>query len=149
MESKSFPKKIYRINLLSKRNLSIGLAFVLVALIAGIYFLFKPFPAGPSLAVKANVPEVASAIGRSTYANAPIAVKVVPFKGWSAYPIAPVAVKKVSVIGWSAYANAPVEDNATGIKLPSLAASAGQKVSPGQGMSKGFMLGGKLFPANP
>jgi hypothetical protein len=131
MESKSFPKKIYRINLLSKRNLSIGLAFVLVALIAGIYFLFKPFPAGPSLAVKANVPEVASAIGRSTY------------------PIAPVAVKKVSVIGWSAYANAPVEDNATGIKLPSLAASAGQKVSPGQGMSKGFMLGGKLFPANP
>jgi hypothetical protein len=143
-------KKINRINLLSKRNLSIGLAFMLVALIVGIYFLFKPFPAGPSLAVKANVPEAASAIGWSAYANPPTRMQeVVPFRGWSALANAPVAEKKVSVMGWSAYANPPAEAKTIVVRLPQLAASAGLKVFPGQGMSKGFMLGGTLFPANP
>jgi hypothetical protein len=49
------PKKS---NLFSMRSLSVGLAFVLTALIVGVYFLFRPFPAGPSLTVKANAPQV-------------------------------------------------------------------------------------------
>ena len=60
--------------LFSRHTLSIILAFGLVALVAGVYFLFKPFPAGPSLEVKANVPEAASAAGWSAYANAPVSV---------------------------------------------------------------------------
>jgi hypothetical protein len=60
---------------LSKRSLNIGIAFVVVALVAGVYFLFRPFPAGPSLEVKAKVPEAASVAGWSAYANAPLVVK--------------------------------------------------------------------------
>jgi hypothetical protein len=94
----------------SSRNLSLGLAFVMVALIAGVYFLFKPFPAGPSLSVKANVPEAASAAGWSAYANPPVRLQVAgSLRGWSAYANAPVAMKKsATVVGWSAYVNAPV-----------------------------------------
>ncbi len=62
--------------LFSRHTLSLILGFGLVALIAGVYFLFKPFPAGPSLEVKANVPEAASAAGWSAYANAPIGVSL-------------------------------------------------------------------------
>jgi hypothetical protein len=128
MKSKTLPEKINRINLLSNRNLSIGLAFVLVALIAGIYFLFKPFPIGPSLAVKANppsikLPQLAPSSGQ----------KVSPGQGMS----------KGFMLGGTLFLANP------GIKLPQLAASAGQRVSPGQGRTKGFMLGGTLFPANP
>ena len=39
---------------LSKRSLSIALAFLLVSLIAGVYFAFNPFPAGPDIDVAAN-----------------------------------------------------------------------------------------------
>jgi hypothetical protein len=41
-------------DLLSKRNLRFAVVFILVALAAGIYFLFRPFPAGPSLVAGAN-----------------------------------------------------------------------------------------------
>jgi hypothetical protein len=58
----------------SRHTLSVILAFGLVALVAGVYFLFKPFPAGPGLEVKANVPEAASAAGWSAFANAPVSV---------------------------------------------------------------------------
>jgi hypothetical protein len=98
-----------QISLFSRRTITLALAFVLVALILGVYFLFRPFPAGPSLGVKANVPEAASAIGWSAYANPPTRLQEAGLlRGWSAYANAPVAVKKVSVAGWSAYANAPV-----------------------------------------
>jgi hypothetical protein len=43
--------------LLSKSSVRVGLGIILVALIAGVYFLFKPFPAGPSLNAEANVRE--------------------------------------------------------------------------------------------
>jgi hypothetical protein len=69
---KMYPKT--KSTLFSKHNLSFALGFVLVALIIGVYFLFKPFPAGPSLDVKANIPEAASAVGWSAYANAPVSV---------------------------------------------------------------------------
>jgi hypothetical protein len=61
-------------NLLSKRNIRFAAGFILVASIAGIYFLFRPFPAGPSLEVKAKVPEAASIAGWSAYANPPAIV---------------------------------------------------------------------------
>jgi hypothetical protein len=115
--------------LFSRHTLSLTLAFLLVALVAGVYFLFKPFPAGPSLEVKANVPAAVSVAGWSAYANAPIVViksvsavdwfasahapaveiKSVSAVDWSASVNAPVAMKEAaSVAGWSAYANAPV-----------------------------------------
>jgi hypothetical protein len=98
-----------QIGLFSRRTISVALAFVLVALILGVFFLFRPFPAGPSLGVKANVPEAASAIGWSAYANPSTRLQeAASLRSWSAYANAPVAVKKVSVVGWSAYVNAPV-----------------------------------------
>ena len=45
-------------NLYKSRSFRVGIAFALFALIIGVYFLFRPFPAGPSLDVKANFPEV-------------------------------------------------------------------------------------------
>jgi hypothetical protein len=54
-----FSKKS-KFNLFTQHSTRIALGFVMVALAAGIYFLFKPFPAGPSLEVKANQPEAAS-----------------------------------------------------------------------------------------
>jgi len=42
--------------LFSKRNIRFALVFIITALIVGIYFLFKPFPAGPTLNVQANAP---------------------------------------------------------------------------------------------
>jgi hypothetical protein len=99
--------------LFTKRTISIGIAFIIVALIAGIYFLFAPFPAGPSLDVSANVlnvpagKEAASVAG--SYANHTIGLKeAASVVGWSAYANAPVVVKEAaSVVGWSAYANPP------------------------------------------
>jgi hypothetical protein len=44
-------------SMLNNRSVKITLAVVLVALVAGIYFAFKPFPAGPSIEADANVPE--------------------------------------------------------------------------------------------
>jgi hypothetical protein len=44
-------------NLVNKHTLRFAAGFILVVLIAGIYFLFKPFPAGPSLSAEANAPE--------------------------------------------------------------------------------------------
>jgi len=123
--------------LFSKHNLGFALAFVLVALIVGIYFLFKPFPAGPSLDVKANAPAAASAVGWSAYANAPVSVSsaasmpssVREFASSQQRNFGPASVSSAasmpssvrefassqqrnfgpaSVAGWSAYANAPV-----------------------------------------
>lgn len=82
--------------LFTKRTISIGIAFIIVALIAGIYFLFAPFPAGPSLDVSAEVLAV------------PAGKEAASVAGWSAYVNAPVGVKEAaSVVGWSAYANPP------------------------------------------
>ena len=39
----------------NNRSLRVAAAVALVALVAGIYFAFKPFPAGPGLGVAANV----------------------------------------------------------------------------------------------
>jgi len=61
-------------DLLSKRNIRLAVGFVMVALVAGIYFLFRPFPTGPSLEVVAGVKEAASVKGWSAYANAPVSV---------------------------------------------------------------------------
>ena len=47
---------------LNDRSAWILLAVVLVALVAGVYFAFNPFPAGPSIDVAANVPEVSGVI---------------------------------------------------------------------------------------
>jgi len=126
--------------LFSKHNLGFALAFVLVALIVGIYFLFKPFPAGPSLDVKANAPAAASAVGWSAYANAPVSVSSAAsmpssvrefassqqrnfgpasVAGWSAYANAPVVVKEAaSVVGWSAYANPPTIVDIAALRQP-------------------------------
>jgi hypothetical protein len=123
--------------LFSRHTFSLILAFGLVALIAGVYFLFKPFPAGPSLGVKANVPEAASVAGWSAYANAPVSVSSAASMPSSVREFAssqqrnfgsssvssaasmPSSVREfassqqrnfgpASVAGWSAYANAPV-----------------------------------------
>jgi hypothetical protein len=104
--------------LLSKHILSFGLGFVLVALIIGIYFLFKPFPAGPSLGVKANVLNNPAGRGaasvQGSYANHTLSSKAsASVAGWSAYVNAPVEVRKVSVVGWSAFANPPSENTVT------------------------------------
>jgi hypothetical protein len=51
-------------NIVNQRATRFAIGFVLVALIAGIYFLFKPFPAGQSLEVQANavqLPDLAAA----------------------------------------------------------------------------------------
>ncbi len=66
-------------DLMSKRNIRITVGLVIVALVAGVYFLFRPFPAGPSLEAAAKVPgvkEAASVNGWSAYANPPTVVKV-------------------------------------------------------------------------
>jgi len=71
-----FTQSKYRF--LSKRSIRVALGFVVVALVAGIYFLFRPFPAGPSLDVAAKAPgvkEAASVNGWSAYANPPAEVK--------------------------------------------------------------------------
>jgi hypothetical protein len=123
--------------LFSRHSLSVILAFGLVGLIAGVFFLFKPFPAGPGLEVKAKVPEAASAVGWSAYANAPVSVSSAASMPSSAREFAlsqqrnfgsssvssaasmPSSVREfassqqrnfapASVAGWSAYANAPV-----------------------------------------
>ena len=77
---------------LSKRSLNIGIAFVVVALVAGVYFLFRPFPAGSSLEVKAEVPFApagkAAASVAGSYANHSFSLQ-----------------DAASVVGWSAYAN--------------------------------------------
>jgi hypothetical protein len=62
--------------LLTKRSIRSGLAFILVALVAGISFLFKPFPTGPSLVVESNAirsgaEKSASANTRNSVANQP------------------------------------------------------------------------------
>lgn len=56
---------------LSKHSFKIGIALVIVALVAGVYFLFRPFPTGSSLDVKAEAPEAASIAGWSAVANPP------------------------------------------------------------------------------
>jgi hypothetical protein len=61
-------------DLLSKRNIRFAAGFVMVALVAGIYFLFRPFPAGPSLEAAAGLNEAASVKGWSAYANAPVSL---------------------------------------------------------------------------
>ncbi len=66
-------------NLLSKRNIRFTVGLVIVALVAGVYFLFRPFPAGPSLEAAAKVSgvkEAASVNGWSAYANPATVVKV-------------------------------------------------------------------------
>ena len=66
-------------DLFSKRNIRFTVGLVIVALVAGVYFLFRPFPAGPSLEAAAKVPvvkEAASVNGWSAYANPPTVVKV-------------------------------------------------------------------------
>jgi len=71
-----FTQSKYRF--LSKRSIRIFLGFVVVALVAGVYFLFRPFPAGPSLDVAAKVSgvkEAASVNGWSAYANPPAEAK--------------------------------------------------------------------------
>jgi hypothetical protein len=65
-----------KFSLLSKRIIRILLGFVVVALVAGVYFLFRPFPAGPTIEAKAGVKEAASVSGWSAYANPPSVVKV-------------------------------------------------------------------------
>ena len=45
-----------KFKLFSKRNIRFTSGFIILALIAGIYFLFKPFPAGSTLNVQANAP---------------------------------------------------------------------------------------------
>jgi hypothetical protein len=81
--------------LFSRHTLSLILAFGLVALVAGVYFLFKPFPAGPSLEVKANKLDVSAgkvaASVAGSYANHTLGLQ-----------------EAASVAGWSAYANASV-----------------------------------------
>jgi hypothetical protein len=94
-----------RHHLFSKRNLSIGLAFILVALIAGVYFLFKPFPAGPSLEVRANIlnvpaGKVAASVAGS-YANHTVGLR-----------------EAASVAGWSAYANPPTIVRSEDVQKP-------------------------------
>ena len=49
----------------TRRSIRLAVVFVVVALIAGIYFLFKPFPAGPSLDVRAEAPQA----GKSMVVN--------------------------------------------------------------------------------
>jgi hypothetical protein len=122
--------------LFSRHTLNLILAFGLVALLAGVYFLFKPFPAGPSLDVKANVREAASVAGWSAFANPrtivdisalrqpmhikPVAViEAASVAGWSAYANAPVVVKEAaSVAGWSAYANPPTIVKSEDVQKP-------------------------------
>ena len=75
-------------NLLSKRNIRIALGFVVVALVAGVYFLFKPFPAGPSLEAAAAVKDAGSLNRYEGHGYPSVLVK-----------------EAASVNGWSAYAN--------------------------------------------
>jgi hypothetical protein len=122
----------------SRHTLSLILAFGLVALVAGVYFLFKPFPAGSSLEVKANVPEAALLRGWSAYANAPV-----------------VAQKSVSTVGWSAYANAPINqrlDLGAALDVPAgkMAASvAGSYANHSTGLREAAAVVGWSAYANP
>jgi hypothetical protein len=138
-------------NLLSRRSLNLGIAFVVVVLVAGIYFLFRPFPAGPSLDVKAEVPEAASIAGWSAVANPPAIEQAQEARQASSSASSAASVQRLDIGAGYVLETDQQGSRIVAPSVPSVSSSAVERLDIGSGYVLELnQAGGQIIgPANP